>query len=64
MAGRFAGVWDGALAGDAGVCGQDRDGPLRVEGKLLLVLVSLRGTPRRRENRGRVARRRRRVLGM
>ena len=23
-----------------------------VEGKLLLVLVSLRGTPRRRENRG------------
>jgi hypothetical protein len=34
------------------VCGQDREGPLRVEGRLLLVLVSLQGTPRRRENRG------------
>jgi hypothetical protein len=34
MAGRFLGVWDGALAGVLG-CGQDRDGPLGVEGKLL-----------------------------
>ena len=34
MAGRFLGVWDGALAGVLG-CGQDREGTLGVEGKLL-----------------------------
>jgi len=30
-----SGVWNGVLAGDGWGCGQDREGPLRVEGKLL-----------------------------